>query len=80
MVNGINILEKTGDPDSLKEELGDLLLQVVMHAAIAEEEGLFTMDDVISCVSEKMIRLACNALSCPRSHSIRSVRRWFTMR
>ena len=56
VVNGINILKETGDPDSLKEELGDLLLQVVMHAAIAEEEGLFTMDDVISCVVEKMIR------------------------
>ena len=53
---GINILEKTGDADNLKEELGDLLLQIVMHAQIAEEEGLFTMDDVIRTVTEKMIR------------------------
>lgn len=53
---GINILDQTGNPDNLKEELGDLLLQVVMHAQIAEEEGLFTMDDVIKGVSEKMIR------------------------
>ncbi|MDO4332685.1 MAG: MazG family protein [Eubacteriales bacterium] len=56
VICGINILEKTGNPDSLKEELGDLLLQVVMQAQIAEEEGLFTMDDVIRGVSEKMIR------------------------
>ena len=47
MICGINILEETGNPDNLKEELGDLLLQVVMHARIAEEEGYFTMDDVI---------------------------------
>lgn len=56
VICGINILDQTGDPDNLKEELGDLLLQVVMHAQIAEEEGLFTMDDVIRGVSEKMIR------------------------
>ncbi len=56
VVCGINILDETGNPDNLKEELGDLLLQVVMHATIAKEEGLFTMDDVIKCVSEKMIR------------------------
>ncbi|XCP85281.1 MazG family protein [Roseburia hominis] len=56
VIGGITILEKTGNPDNLKEELGDLLLQVVMHAQIAEEEGLFTLDDVIRGVSEKMIR------------------------
>ena len=44
------------DRDNLIEELGDVLLQVVMHAQIAEEEGLFTMDDVIRTVTEKMIR------------------------
>ena len=56
VICGINIFDETGNPENLKEELGDLLLQVVMHAQIAEEEGLFTMDDVISCVSSKMIR------------------------
>ena len=56
VICGINILEDTGNPDNLKEELGDLLLQVVMHAQIAEEEGLFTMDDVIQGICEKMIR------------------------
>ena len=56
VICGINILDQTGDPDNLKEELGDLLLQVVLHAQIAEEEGLFTMDDIIKGISEKMIR------------------------
>lgn len=44
------------DDANLCEELGDLLLQVVMHAQIAAEDGRFTMDDVIQGVSEKMIR------------------------
>ena len=56
VICGINVLDQIGNPDNLKEESGDLLLQVVMHAQIAEEEGLFTMDDVIKGVSEKMIR------------------------
>ncbi len=56
VVCGINILEATGKADNLREELGDLLFQVVFHARLAEEEGLFTLDDVIRTVSEKMIR------------------------
>ena len=56
VICGINILEQTGDPDNLKEELGDLLLQVVFHAQIAAEEGLFTMDDVIQTAIDKMVR------------------------
>lgn len=44
------------DDDNFCEELGDLLLQVVMHAQIAAEEGRFTMDDVIQGISEKMVR------------------------
>ena len=56
VVSGINILSETGRAQSLMEELGDLLLQVVMHAQIAEEEGLFTMEDVIRGINRKMIR------------------------
>ena len=44
------------DPEHLKEELGDLLLQVYFHAAIAEEAGDFTMDDVIAGLTAKMTR------------------------
>ena len=56
VVCGINILEKTKDPENLKEELGDLLLQVMFHSVIAEEEGLFTFDDVVKGISDKMVR------------------------
>lgn len=44
------------DYENLCEELGDVLLQVVMHAQIAAEENRFTIDDVIQGVAEKMIR------------------------
>lgn len=44
------------DDENLCEELGDVLLQVVMHAQIAAEEGRFTMEDVVCGVNEKMIR------------------------
>ncbi len=40
----------------LKEELGDLLLHVAFHSVIAEEDGHFTLDDVIQGISEKLIR------------------------
>ena len=53
---GIDILSETGRCENLREELGDLLLQVVMHAQIAEEEGLFTLEDVVRGINEKMIR------------------------
>ena len=56
VICGIHVLEETGNPENLKEELGDLLLQVVMHARIAEEEGYFTLDDVAEAVTQKMIR------------------------
>ena len=56
VICGVNILAGTGYADNLKEELGDLLLQVVMHAQIAEEEGAFTIDDVICTIRDKMIR------------------------
>lgn len=42
------------DMAALKEELGDLLLQVVFHARIAEELGLFGFDDVAAAISDKM--------------------------
>jgi tetrapyrrole methylase family protein/MazG family protein len=56
VICGINILEQTGNAENLKEELGDLLLQVLMHAQIAEEEGLFSIDDVIKGITDKMVR------------------------
>jgi tetrapyrrole methylase family protein/MazG family protein len=42
--------------EHIKEELGDLLLQPVFHAAIAEEAGTFTMNDIITTLCDKLVR------------------------
>lgn len=44
------------DDDHMVEELGDVLLQIMLHSQIGEEEGYFTIDDVIVSVTDKMIR------------------------
>jgi len=45
-----------GDPQRLREELGDLLLQVVFHAQIASERGAFTIWDVVAGIHDKLVR------------------------
>ncbi|MDY6924999.1 MAG: nucleoside triphosphate pyrophosphohydrolase [Pseudomonadota bacterium] len=45
-----------GDMDELKSELGDLLFQVVFHARMAEEQGLFVFDDVADAIADKLER------------------------
>lgn len=45
-----------GDLDDLRDELGDLLLQVVFHARMAEERGAFAFPDVVEAITAKMIR------------------------
>jgi ATP diphosphatase len=45
-----------GDMDDLRDELGDLLLQVVYHARMAEEAGEFAFSDVVDAITRKMIR------------------------
>jgi tetrapyrrole methylase family protein / MazG family protein len=45
-----------GDPKKLREELGDVLLQVVFHSQIAAEEGKFTAKDIIAQLTDKLIR------------------------
>jgi len=47
---------RRGDIDALRDELGDLALQVVYHARIAEEAGAFCLDDVMASICAKMIR------------------------
>ena len=44
------------DLSDLKEELGDLLLQVVFHARMAEEQGAFAFEDVATAINDKMVR------------------------
>ena len=55
-LSSVRIWKETGSADNMCEELGDLLLQIVMHAEIADEEGLFTMEDVVDEISRKMVR------------------------
>ena len=45
-----------GDLSDLKEELGDLLFQVVFHSQMAQDQGAFDFDDVAAAISDKMIR------------------------
>ncbi len=47
---------ETPDYDGLKDELGDVLLQVMLHSQIANEEGHFDIDDVIANLTDKLIR------------------------
>jgi ATP diphosphatase len=44
------------DPEDLCDELGELLLQVVFHAQMADEQGLFKFDDVVMAITSKMVR------------------------
>ena len=46
----------SNDMEHLKEELGDLLLQIVFHAKLAEQSGAFNFNDVVEAVTSKMIR------------------------
>lgn len=46
----------TGDPNQLCEELGDLLLQVVMHSQLARERGAFTIEEVIDHLNTKLVQ------------------------
>lgn len=56
VLDGIEQFETSGNTDNLVEELGDVLLQVVMHAQIGSEEGLFDIHDIIAGISRKMVR------------------------
>ena len=47
---------RENNPNALKEELGDLLLQIILHAQLAKEKKLFDMTDIIDIITEKLIR------------------------
>jgi len=51
----LNALD-SGDDEHFKEELGDLLLQIVFHTQLAAEEGRFTIDDVAQSIVDKLVR------------------------
>lgn len=54
--NEYNEAVKKQDYDNMKEELGDVLLQVIFHAQIAKENNKFDIYDVLDCINEKMVR------------------------
>lgn len=62
------------DAVDLKEELGDLLLQVVYHAQLAEERGLFGFDDVVEAITRKMIRRHPHVFGDAEARSARSAK------
>src|ERR671932_2260008 len=47
---------REGKPENLREELGDLLFQIIFYAQVARERGEFTIDDVTDRIHEKMVR------------------------
>src|SRR6476646_6278120 len=53
--DAIQEADQTGDITNLKEELGDLLLQVIFHSTIAKEKGDFTIDDVSAGITQKLV-------------------------
>jgi XTP/dITP diphosphohydrolase len=55
-LEAIEALDHGGSPDHLREELGDVLLQVYLHAAIAAQAGAFDIEDVARGLKEKMLR------------------------
>ncbi|MDO5426173.1 MAG: MazG nucleotide pyrophosphohydrolase domain-containing protein [Eubacteriales bacterium] len=55
-VAAVDLLRETRDWDNLCEELGDLLLLILLQSQIAKEEGYFSLDDVIQKAAEKMVR------------------------
>ncbi len=63
------------DPDGLREELGDLLFQIVFLSRLAKEQGRFSMDDVIRGIAEKMIRRHPHIFSDARAETADDVAR-----
>ena len=63
-----------GDIENLKEELGDLLLQIVLHSKIAEENKLFSFNEVIDNLCEKLIRRHPYVFQDKRPHTIEEQR------
>ncbi|WP_270182899.1 nucleoside triphosphate pyrophosphohydrolase [Alkalihalobacillus sp. CinArs1] len=63
----------SGDVDHLAEELGDVLLQVMLHAQIGEDEGMFSVDDVIYYLNEKLIRRHPHVFGEEKAHTAEEV-------
>ncbi len=62
------------DHENLKEELGDLLLQIVLQSKIAQEKNLFSFDDVVDTLCEKLVRRHPYVFDKKRPHTIEEQR------
>jgi ATP diphosphatase len=62
-----------GDLDDLKDELGDLLLQVAFHARMAEEQGAFDFGDVVETVTAKLVRRHPHVFADADGHTAKAV-------
>ncbi|MGL5035523.1 MAG: nucleoside triphosphate pyrophosphohydrolase [Microcystaceae cyanobacterium] len=65
---------KSGDQDAIAEELGDLLLQVVLQAQVAQDQGLFSLEEVAQGIATKLIRRHPHVFSDLEVDSIENVR------
>lgn len=79
---GPNLLEEcyealeaidTGDPDRLREEMGDVLMQVLLQAEIAAGEGEFTIDDVLAGISTKLVHRHPHVFGSAKARSAQEV-------
>lgn len=69
------------DPEALKEELGDLLLQVLFHAQMAREQGRFSIEEVLSDLHDKLVRRHPHVFGSSRVQSAEeALHRWQTMK
>ncbi len=66
-------LARDGQPHELRDELGDLLFQIVFYAQVAKERGEFTIADVTSTVHDKMVRRHPHVFGDARAHSTAEV-------
>ena len=64
---------ESGDSENLTEELGDLLLQIVFHGQIADEEGSFDTSDIIKTIIKKLLRRHPHVFSGTRAGSSREI-------
>ncbi len=65
----------SNDPEKMKEEFGDLLLQIVFHTQIEEEKGNFNIDDVLTTLCEKLIRRHPHVFNNEHANDISEVRK-----
>ncbi|MCL2224523.1 MAG: MazG family protein [Defluviitaleaceae bacterium] len=64
-----------GDMNALRDELGDVLLQVVFHAKLAEKAGAFGIDDVIKSVSDKLVSRHTHIFGEEKANDVEDVKR-----